>query len=336
MRTHPTNRFIPRLEALESRWCPSCTINVRGGTMRIIGDGGANAVTVTDDGAGNVVATCDSMAPVTASGIRKIIINTKGGNDTVNFTATGQLNTRLDLYLALGSGNDTANLAFAAINSRLKLNADLGSGNDTINTNLDQEIKAGARADLNVWGDNGADTWILSVNEVRSKAKLDAWFDGGSNNDTLDVRLGDPIDAGAKVDITGKGRDGNDSLLVDATTFGTGANIAKGAELEVNLDGGKGVDTLTMTYEGEVDGELEFRLDGDSGNDTVSATATVSAGSTGKVSALVEGDSGNDNLTLNITDASAGQAKVKAKLDGGSGFDTCVHTSNVQVRRCEA
>jgi len=138
------------------------------------------------------------------------------------------------------------------------------------------------------------------------------------------------------VEITGKGGDGNDSLTVDATTFGTGANIAKGAELEVRLDGGKGTDTLNVSHDGDVDGKLDLRLDGGSGNDTVVANVTINAGSTGKVRALVNGDSGNDNLTLNVIDSSAGQADVKAKLDGGAGFDTCVHTPNVQEKHCEA
>jgi len=96
------------------------------------------------------------------------------------------------------------------------------------------------------------------------------------------------------------------------------------------------VDTLNVSYAGDVDGKLELRLDGGSSNDTAVANATINAGSTGKVRALVDGDSGNDNLTLNIIDSSGGQAKVKANLDGGSGFDTCVHTPNVQVKHCEA
>jgi len=154
MRTHPSNRFIPRLEALENRWCPACTVSVSGSTMWIIGDNGANTATVTHDGAGNVAATCDT-ATGSGSGIKRIIVLTRGGNDTVNFTATGDLTARLDLILALGSGNDTANIDFAPISNRLRMFADLGSGNDLIDVNLDQEIRAGARADLGVWAATG-------------------------------------------------------------------------------------------------------------------------------------------------------------------------------------
>jgi len=335
MRNHLSDSFIPRLESLENRWCPSCTVSVNGGVMRIIGDSGANAVTVTHDGAGNVTATCDSAAG-SGSNIKKIIIDTKGGDDTVNLSVTGNLTTRLDLDLNLGAGNDTANLKFAAISTRLKLRADLGAGNDVLGVNLDQEIRPGAKVDLDVKGSDGADTWNLSANEVRSGAELKASFDGGRHNDTLNVFLGDPIDSGAEVTIIGRGGDGNDSLKVDATTFGTGANIAAGAELKVSLDGGNGADTLDVSYDGDVDGKFDVGLAGGPGNDTVTANVTVNSGSTGEIRARVNGGSGNDNLTLNVFDLSAGMADIKARLDGGAGFDTCVTTPNVEKKNCEA
>src|SRR5262249_55442633 len=164
---------------------------------------------------------------------RKIIIDTKGGGDTVKVSVTGELTGRLDLDLNLGAGDDSADIDFAAISGRLKLKADLGGGKDTIDVNLDQELRARAEVDLDVRGGDGADVWILSVNEVRARAELDARFYGGRDNDTLDVRLGDPIDTAAEVKIDGNGGEGNDSLKVDATTFGTGANIAAGAKLVV-------------------------------------------------------------------------------------------------------
>jgi hypothetical protein len=333
--SRPPNRFAPRLEALEHRDCPSCTVLVSGNTLRIIGDGGANAVNVTHNGAGTVTATCDGTA-VTRSGIRRIFIDTRGGADTVNFSATGALTRRLDLNLRLGGGNDFADVNFAAIDDRLKLHADLGGGNDTLDVNLDQELRARSEADLHVNGGGGNDTWILSVNEVRTGAELKAHFEGDSGNDTLDVRLGDPIDAGAEVKIQATGDGGDDSLKVDATTFGTGANIAAGAELRVQLEGGDGSDSLTLSYEGDVDGEFKADLDGGSGADTAVADVTVSAGSTGDVHARVEGGSGNDSLTLRVVDQSGGAAKVRAGIDGGSGTDTCVRTTNVKVENCEA
>src|SRR5262245_54345027 len=49
---------ILRLEALESRWCPSCTVTVTGHTLRIIGDAANNTVAIVDNGAAGIVVTC--------------------------------------------------------------------------------------------------------------------------------------------------------------------------------------------------------------------------------------------------------------------------------------
>jgi len=69
--------------------------------------------------------------------------------------------------------------------------------------------------------------------------------------------------------------------------------------------------------------------------------ARIDSGSTGSVKARVDGNKGDDNLTLNVIDNSGGAgastlSALKALIDGGKGFDTCVHTSNVVVKRCEA
>ena len=333
MRSHARpNRFTPRLEALEDRWCPACTINVVGHTMLILGDGAANAVNVTHNGAGNVTATCDS-ASATGTAINKIVIDTRGGNDTVNLSVTGALTSELHLDLGLGGGNDVAHLKFAAISDELKVRADLGGGDDTIDVNLDQEIQTGAVVDLKVKGQGGADAWTLSVNEVRTNAELKVAFDGEGGNDSLDVFLGDPIDAGAKVKIDAKGGGGNDDLNVDATTFGTGANIAAGATLSVNLDGGGGRDTLAFSHDGDIDGTLHVRLNGGGGGDTATATITPLAGSTGKVNAHVNGGGGRDNLTLQVFGDTTGLAEFDARINGGGGRDTIVSTPNVKVKK---
>src|SRR5262245_22043395 len=47
------------LEALETRWCSSCTVTVDGDTLRIIGDAANNTVAIVDNGAAGIVVTCD-------------------------------------------------------------------------------------------------------------------------------------------------------------------------------------------------------------------------------------------------------------------------------------
>ena len=202
--------------------------------------------------------------------------------------------------------------------------------------NLDWEIRVGGKVGLDVQGREGADTWVLSVNDVLDNAEVSARFDGAAGNDTFHVCLGDPVEAGGRLRIEGYGGAGHDAMTVDATTFGKGADVAAGAELEILLQGGQGNDTLGVSLAGVVSGDLRLHLDGGVGHDAVTAEVQVSAGSTGNVQARILGGVGNDALTLLITDLSAGAAEIDALINGGSGFDTAVATPNVDVINCEA
>jgi len=334
MRTCAPNFFSPRVEPLERRLCLACTIDVKDDTLSILGDAADNNVTITHNGAGNVTVVCDGDPAVAASGIKEIIVATGDGNDVLTLDVTGELTSKLELSLDLGAGNDAADLDFAAIAAKLAVEADLGAGNDLFDVNLDQEIMARGKAQLDVKGGAGDDTWNLSANEVRSNAKLQASFDGGDGNDTFKALLGDPMEAKAHVQISAEGGAGNDALTVDATTFGTGADIADGAKLQVHLEGGAGTDTLNASYEGEVAGMLQLHLSGGEDGDTAVVNATTNATGKGKVQIHVNGDEGDDNLTLNLT-ATGDTKHVKAAIDGGLGMDTCVATPNVKKRNCE-
>ena len=52
------NRFAPRLELLDDRIVPSCTIEQTGGTLRIEGDNHSNTIEIVDNGT-TVTVTCD-------------------------------------------------------------------------------------------------------------------------------------------------------------------------------------------------------------------------------------------------------------------------------------
>lgn len=327
--------FVPRLETLDNRWCPSCTITVDDGTLTITGDDEANTLTVTHDGAGTVTVVCDGGETVTEEDIERIVIDTGDGDDSLTFDVTAELTEALEVEVDLGAGNDTADLDFMAISDQLQVRANLGEGDDLFDVNLDVELKTGADVGIDVRGREGADTFNLSVNEVREDADLKAQFRGGQDDDALNVFLGDPIDAGAEVKIQGNGGAGNDDLTVDATTFGTGANIGEDAELQIRLNGGDGEDTLGTTFEGDVDGTLHVTLDGGDDDDTASAEITVLSGSEGEVHARVNGDDGDDDLTLMLNDDSDDSATVHGRIDGGKGTDSCESTDNVVEKRCE-
>lgn len=336
MRSHLSNRsFSPRVESLEGRLCLACTITADDNTLTIEGDDAANTVSVTHDGAGNVVVVCDGEPALNFSGIKEIEIDTAGGDDSVNLTVTGELTKKLEIELDLGDGNDTSSMLFGAIAAKLALEADLGAGNDTLSVNLDQEIKSKGQVKMDVEGGEGNDTWNLSANEVRSKAKLQAQFDGDAGDDILLMFLQDPIDAKAHVQIQASGGDGADALTVDATTVGTGASIGAGAKLHVQFDGGKGADTLDVSHDGNVAGQLQIQVNGGADNDIANVDIAANVTGKGKVHVQVNGNDGDDDLTLFLH--ATGSAKhVKGTIDGGAGFDTCVATPNVKKKNCEA
>src|SRR5437899_9350407 len=101
--------FVPRCEALEHRCCPSANIVTLGHTMFVIGDAAANTVTIQDDGHGNVTASITSptgTASATKSGINAILVDTRGGDDVINYALTGDVVQRMALAIYAGTGND--------------------------------------------------------------------------------------------------------------------------------------------------------------------------------------------------------------------------------------
>jgi hypothetical protein len=330
MRKSLSRRFAPRVDGLENRWCPASSIHAFGSFMVVLGDAGNNAVDITHDGTGNVTVVADGETE-TASGIRRILVATFGGDDAVNFTASGALTRSLDLALALGSGNDTSNQLFRAIGADLRVGADLGDGDDTVNTNLDEEIRAGADVNLATLGRDGNDSWTLSVNEVRTRAELGVLFSGGDGTDTFETRLGDVIESRAEVNIDGFGGDDDDNLLVDAVTFGTGGPIAERAEVDVDLAGGDGNDTVGALFEGDVGerAQLDVDLSGGDGDDALTATYTGNIAARGDVELVLNG--GDDDDTITATYAGEVDGELSVLINGGDDNDTAVATVTVNA-----
>src|SRR5687767_2196607 len=65
--------FRPRLERLESRDCPSCTVFQRDQTLIILGDEGANQVEIADTREGDIAVTCDGGETERFSGVQRIV-----------------------------------------------------------------------------------------------------------------------------------------------------------------------------------------------------------------------------------------------------------------------
>src|SRR5262245_26669516 len=101
-----TQNAVLRLEQLESRWCPSCTVTKFGSTLRITGDAMNNNVAIVDNGAAGIVVTCDGVTSPAAKNITRILVDTKAGDDTVTYTRSamgGNFTKNLDLEAKLGA-----------------------------------------------------------------------------------------------------------------------------------------------------------------------------------------------------------------------------------------
>src|SRR5438132_1754845 len=74
-----------QVRELDSRCCPSCTVQVvNDHTLQILGDQAANVVEVAEGNSG-ISVICDGQKPQTFAGIAEVVIRTFAGNDTVKY-----------------------------------------------------------------------------------------------------------------------------------------------------------------------------------------------------------------------------------------------------------
>jgi hypothetical protein len=207
-----SDRFVPRLEALSDRWCPSVTVQRFGSELWVLGNGAADTVSVTDNGQGQVSVTADGRT-VTRTGVKQIQVRTGAGDDVVNYTLTGP----------------------ATRESRLKI--DLGSGNDTATLEADG-VRLGARVEVDVNGGLGNDA-ITADYAVEADNRFRIRLDGGLGNDTVTGTVALAAGSTGEVEARVTGGLGNDRLTLNVT--GTAD------ELEARLDGDTGFDRWAAT-----------------------------------------------------------------------------------------
>jgi hypothetical protein len=163
--------FVPRLEALEDRNLLSCSVVANMGTLTITGDNAGNFVTIKDNGTGtpgNIKVVCDGVPTNVVPAVHAIKVTTLGGNDTVRYFLTGNLQAGVSrlVYVDLGSGNDGFVSYFSGggkmlSKSRLGVYARGGTGSDSLNMRYTTSV------------------------DLLPGALLDVALDGGENNDSI-------------------------------------------------------------------------------------------------------------------------------------------------------
>lgn len=254
-------------------------------------------------GGGTLVIRGDNQADnvlVTGDGAGGASVTLNGG--------TAQTFARVrHVAVHVGRGNDSITLDFASglIGPRLKVDLEAGDGNDVVTTNFGSVANTDVFADLHL----------------------------GKGNDTWNTTLNGAITGSSRVRFQAEDDKGDESITFNAT----GADIASTARLSLDWNGGRGKQTTTVNFAGKVEGKLDVDVRAHRGVDVLAANLNLASGSTGKVRARLDGGNDNDNVTLNVNLATpTDTVAVHASLDGGKGFDTCVATTNVVVKNCEA
>jgi hypothetical protein len=243
VRHNSTRRFLPAVESLEARWCPSVSIGVRGQVLFIRGDAAANTVAIQDDGSGNVTANIDGKS-VSGSNIHRIYVDTHGGGDTINYSLTNPLQTREFLGIETGAGNDTITLDFSqgvAAGGRLGVGVQTGGGDDNVSATLGS-IAAKASASVNIETGDGNSTVNFGFTGALN-GSLSTRLESGDGNNTVTNNY--TVDAGStgrlrtKVEVG----DGNNNLTMNI--LGDGVSTLKA--LYAKLEACSGMNTIVNT-----------------------------------------------------------------------------------------
>lgn len=353
--------FRPQLglEFLEGRTVPAVVVTQLdldgdGATddIRIVGDAGNNAVTITDNGTGLLSISIDANrdgdttdpgeltnAAFNFNGNTGAIEITLGaGNDAVTYSQTANLSSAARaISINLGGGNNTAAVTSGANDilaaSRFDLDVAAGAGIDTLNVSLD-EVRASlvsVRANLGL----GNDSATIAFDRIDDKAAvdLDVNLGDGLNNlqiDLQEIGFGDRADV--HVDIHGGAQ--KDTVSVNLhDDVGNGA-ARSSLQIDAELFGGKDSFTAGLDYAGNV-----FRVDdhslasiavrGGNGDDTirvqgVGATGTIRIDPDGLLDIDLKGGAGIDTVGVNLgrSDALEILGGIRVRMDGGIGDDS--------------
>jgi hypothetical protein len=208
--------------------------------MTIIGTSGADAVEVTDDGAGNVTATLNGTTR-TATGIRAVAALTLGGDDSIAYSLTGEQSGRRAVVVDAGSGNDTVTLEAGDVAGQFAFAAYGGFGDDSLSATVGG-VSEGAAAAVALdggWGDD--DITGTASGEIDGYLALS--LSGGAGVDTITGEVDVAADSTGVAAALVNGGAGDDDLTLNVTGDGL-----EGLErLIAIMNGGRGTDTGVAT-----------------------------------------------------------------------------------------
>jgi hypothetical protein len=302
-------RYAPHFEKLETRCCLACDLFVSGNTLQIVGDDLDNTVTITDDGAGNVAAVCTSPTGDDAaalSGIEKIVLSARSGNDSVSYTLTGDRVRKMELDFDLGAGSDFTTLHLADLVDPSAVTA--------IAEDFQINIRQGAGEDFLLAGNFAGGVGRIAV---EADAKLEVKVDGGQDNDQALLGFqGARIDGELEIDLRGGEGEGADFSFLAAPL----ASVGPAGKLEWKVDDGAGPDAVNLDLGGTVvENDVVIDIKQGDGEDVVNAFGNGTAvGDNGKLELKLDAGSGNDIASIVFQQAVVnGELRIEVKQGQG-------------------
>ena len=295
------------VEALEPRDCPACVVYQVAGTVHVVGDDAANTVVISEAVTnptyiqGSLTITADGVSTIFPAGsVHRIDVQTRGGDDVVNFqsSSTAGKDGISSLSLKLGTGDDVADVAVSRI---MPAPADyVGAWN------------------LTVYGSSGDDAVMtrfgsIDLHAIRIRANL------GDGDDTFAALFTGPIAAAngqpTLIRLNVQGGAGDDCMDLDAVT-----QFASFADLRAVFEGDGGFDLITMAvaFSGNIASRVHLEALAGPGDDFVSVDL-VSLNPPGDFSnsVVIHGGFGDDDLSFD----GIGLIPCDAAIDGGLGYD---------------
>ena len=260
------NRFAPRLELLDDRIVPSCTIEQTGGILRIEGDNHSNTIEIVDNGT-TVTVTCDGETAEEFTDVTEIEVRGDNGQDVVSY----------DLSIAEGTVEEPA----VAIDRTVDVK--LGNGIDTFDGSVTGNLIADSSLDVSVKGCNGKDAISFMVDgDVAEGVALDVLLKGGNGQDVILSSYAGMLLGTLTWDVTGG--NGKDELTAnmtfDANSSGEAEVEVRGCRapdtmtLQVDDNSGDDGDPLTTDDPSEL-GESSFKVFGGHNHDIANVTEEV-------------------------------------------------------------
>jgi hypothetical protein len=318
--------FRPRLERVEERECPSCTVFQRGDELVILGDREANAITIADTREGDIAVTCDGGDPHRFSGVGQIVVASFGGDDSVDATFSGLSSPSFQFRAELGAGDDRLEIRGfdpqpdpPAQSRAFAINA--GIGNDSVAFDLGSaEVNGQFFVEVN--GGFGIDAMSVRaiIPCVLPESELRIAMIGGPGMDAIDASLTGLENEGGQFEMDLDGGEGNDRLSLDALD----PCIIPGSRTRIAMSGGLGDDTIDATLSGleNEGGQFALEFNGGFGIDAMSVRAIIPCVlPESELRIAMIGGPGADAIDASLSGLENEGGRFAMDLDGGEGND---------------